>query len=314
VTLEPRTTAATAATAGAGVKVSRRAVLAGLPAAVVDDRGFDVEEIPVALGRGLGKSVLVAVPRGSAAAGSLPLLVLLHGLGETHDERAGLFAWIGPYGLSRAWERLQHPPVTRERESYLAQAELDALNQSLAARPFEGSIVVCPYMPNPYSGGASGNRLERYAKALEQEILPAVRERVSAASREPAHTGIAGVSLGGAVALEVFVRKPRLFATLGTVQGAYGVNLGALFARRIVEAEPVPGRAVYVSTSHADPYRAANERLARELEQRGMPTRLSVRKGPHSQAWLIEIGSLELLLWHDRALRGAVETGRVGAS
>jgi enterochelin esterase-like enzyme len=145
-------------------------------------------------------------------------------------------------------------------------------------------------------------------------MLPAVRERVSAASREPAHTGIAGVSLGGAVALEVFVRKPRLFATLGTVQGAYGVNLGALFARRIVEAESVPGRAVYVSTSHGDPYRAANERLARELEQRGMPTRLSVRKGPHSQAWLIEIGSLELLLWHDRALRGEVETGRVGAS
>ena len=254
------------------------------------------------------------MPRGPAAAGSLPVLVLLHGLGETHDERAGLFAWVGPYGLSRAWERLQHPPLARERESYLAESELDALNQSLAARPFQGSIVVCPFMPNLYSGGASGNRLERYAKALEREILPAVRERVSAASREPAHTGIAGVSLGGAVALEMFVRKPSLFATLGTVQGAYGVNLGALFARRIVEAESVPGRAVYVSTSHGDPYRAANERLARELEQRGMPTRLSVRRGPHSQGWLIEIGSLELLLWHDRALRGAVETGRVGAS
>jgi predicted esterase len=296
------------------MRVSRRAVLTGLPAAVALERGFDIEEIAVPGGRGLGKSVLVAMPRGPSADGSLPVLVLLHGLGETRDERAGLFAWVGPYGLSRAWERLQHPPLVRERESYLAEPELDALNQSLSARPFQGPVVVCPFMPNPYAGGGSGNRLERYAKALEQEMLPAVRERVSAASREPAHTGIAGVSLGGAVALEVFVRKPRLFATLGTVQGAYGVNLGALFARRIVEAESVPGRAVYVSTSHGDPYRAANERLARELEQRGMPTRLSVRKGPHSQAWLIEIGSLELLLWHDRALRGEVETGRVGAS
>jgi enterochelin esterase-like enzyme len=175
-------------------------------------------------------------------------------------------------------------------------------------------VVVCPFMPNPYSGGDGGARLERYASALERDILPAVRERVSAASREPAHTGVAGVSLGGAVALEVFVRKPALFATLGTVQGAYGANLAATFARRISDAEAVPGRAVYVSTSHGDPYRAANERLARELEKRSVSTRLSVRKGPHSQGWLVEIGSLELLLWHDRALRGQLETGRAGAS
>ena len=297
-------------------KMSRRAVLAAVPASVAtaadDDRGFDVEEVPVTLGRGLGSAVLVVVPRARAAAGTWPVLVLLHGLGETRQERAGLFAWLGPYGLARAWERLKHPPLAREREDYVSEDEFAALNRSLVKRPFEGAVVVCPFMPNPYSGGDGGNRLERYASAIEQEILPAVRERVSVASREPAQTGIAGVSLGGAVALEVFVRKPALFSTLGTVQGAYGTNLGAIFARRIAEAEAAPGRAVYVSTSQGDPYRAANERLARALEQRAVPTRLSVRKGPHSQGWLLEIGSLELLLWHDRALRGAVETGRVG--
>ena len=305
--------------------LSRRALLTALPASLTalsaagatpaaSKPGFDVIEIPLTLGRGLGRAVLVAAPRGPAKDGSLPLVVLLHGLGETGNERAGLFAWLGPYGLSRAWERLERPPLARLNEDYVSPAEFGELNASLAADPFRGAIVVCPFMPNPYAGGDAGPRLDRYASALEQQILPAVRARLPAASPEAAHTGVGGVSLGGAVALEVFLRKPTSFATLATVQGAYGKGLAATFARRIAEAESLEGRSVYVSTSLGDPYRAANERLARELTQRGIATRLSVRKGPHSQGWLTEIGSLELLLWHDRALRGQIETGRVGAS
>jgi predicted esterase len=239
------------------------------------------------------------------------VLIALHGLGETRDERSGLFAWLGPYGLGRAWERLEHPPLARVRQDYVSEAEYALMTESLAKDPFAGLMVVCPFMPNPYTGDAP-TRLERYAEALTRDLLPALRERLPAASTDPRSTGIAGVSLGGAVALEVFLRRPREFGTLGIVQGAFGTNLSKMFARRIVDAIDPAGRAVYLSTSRGDPYRAANQRLARELETLGVPTRFSERKGPHSQDWLIEIGSLELLLWHDRALRGRVERGSAG--
>jgi hypothetical protein len=64
-----------------------------------------------------------------------------------------------------------------------------------------------------------------------------------------------------------------------------------------------------VATSSFDPYRAANERLGRKLAELGLSARLSVRRGAHSQGFLREIGTLELLVWHDRALRGNVATG-----
>jgi predicted esterase len=299
------------------IALSRRAFLAAVPGAIApkpeSTAGFDVLELPLPKRRGMGKSALVMMPHRPAARGSLPILIALHGLGETRDERAGLFAWQKRYGLARAWERLESPPLAREQRDYVSEAEYALLNQSLARNPFAGFLVVCPFMPNPYTGDAS-TRLERYAETLTRDLLPAVREQVPAASPDPRCTGIAGVSLGGAVALEVFVRRPREFGTLGIVQGAFGTSLSKMFARRIVEADNPAGRAVYVSTSRGDPYRAANQRLARELGALGVPTRFSERKGPHSQDWLIEIGSLELLLWHDQALRGRPEQGSVGPS
>lgn len=296
--------------------LSRRGFLSAIPAAIVPEAsrsaGFDVRELPLPRVRGMGKTTLVLVPRAPAADASLPLLVALHGLGETKEERSGLFAWLGPYGLGRAWERLEAPPLGRERAAYVSEPEYAALSQSLAKDPFRGLLVVCPFMPNPYAGDAA-TKLERYSDWLTGDLLPAVREQLPSATRDPRHTAVAGVSLGGAVAVEAFVRRSSEFGILGTVQGAYGTNLSKQHARRIAEAKHPEGRAVYVATSKGDPYRAANQRLSRELSALGVQNRYSERKGPHSQDWLIEIGSLEMLLWHDRALRGRVETGVVGA-
>lgn len=295
--------------------LSRRALLSGLPAAVVPlepakETGFDVLELPVRSPKVLGRSLLVITPRRRARPGSLPVVVLLHGLGETHDQRAGLFAWLGPYGLGRAWERLEHPPLEREREGFVTEPEYAELNRSLSDQPFQGLVAVCPFMPNPYASNDSGTRLELYARALAEEALPAVRARVPSAASEAARTCIAGVSLGGAVALEVLVRQAATFGALATVQGAYGKHLAPILARRVSEAGAP--RAAYVATSSGDPYRAANVELAKQLEKHDIPTQRSLRTGPHSQSWLIEIGSLELLLWCDRALRARLQKG--GAS
>jgi predicted esterase len=296
--------------------LSRRALLSGIPAAAVTREqsatGFDVLELPVESTKILGRSLLVITPRRRAEPKSLPVVVLLHGLGETHDQRAGLFAWLGPYGLGRAWERLEHPPLAREREAFVTDTEYAELNRSLADEPFRGVIAVCPFMPNPYASQDSATRLELYSRALVEEVLPAVRARVPAAAPDAARTCIAGVSLGGAVALEVLVRRPGAFGALGTVQGAYGKHLAPVLARRV--AEQGAPRAAYVATSSGDPYRAANVELAKQLEKLNIPAHRSLRTGPHSQGWLIEIGSLELLLWCDRALRDQTPTRKPGAT
>jgi predicted esterase len=249
------------------------------------------------------------------AKASLPLLVLLHGLGETNDEHAGTHAWLERYGLGRAWEALSHPPLPRDRPSFLSDAEDGARGQCLARRPFAGLCVVCPYLPHPRTLAASDPKFERYAAWLGDALLPAVRDRVPEATRSPAQTGIAGVSLGGFVALQAALNRASDYATVGSVQGAFGVELATSLARRLATSFRAPGRWVYVATSESDPYRAANEALVKQLIALGVPNALCLRSGPHSQPWLREVGSADLLLWHDRALRpGASGTRSEGTS
>ena len=295
-------------------RLSRRELLTAVPAVAAggEPTGFDVLELPVDSPKALGRSLLVITPRKRLKPQSLPVVVLLHGLGETREHRAGLFAWLGPYGLGRAWERLERPPLEREREAFVTASEYEELNRSLASDPFQGVIAVCPFMPNPYASTDSGTALERYARALVEDALPAVRARVPAAATDAARTCIAGVSLGGAVAVEALARQPAAFGALATVQGAYGKALAPVLARRIAAAGAP--RAAYVATSTGDPYRAANVELAKQLEKHGIAAHASVRSGPHSQGWLVEIGSLELLLWCDRALRGKPTARERGAS
>jgi len=299
----------------ASASLGRRALLLGsgawlaAPAAAAAP-GFDVTELTLDRAPNLPRRCALMLPQTSVPAGSLPLLVLLHGLGETSSESAGIEAWLGPYGLRRAWQRLALPPVARDQQPYWSDGELATLNASLVTEPFRGMVVACPFLPKPSAAGAG---IARYARWLEHTLLPAVRERVPSVSRDASATGLSGVSLGGYVSLEVFLQKPELFATVSSVQGAFGADRAVLYARRIGELTVARRIAVFASSSSFDPYRRANERLYRELSARGVPARLSIRRGPHSQGWLREVGSLETLLWHDRALRGAVETGEVRA-
>jgi predicted esterase len=230
-------------------------------------------------------------------------LVLFHGLGETGNPALGLRAWPELYGLSRAYERLTQPPVARisKPARYLPDSRLRQLNASLAADPFRGFGVVCPVTPNAYKIGAKG--LDRYADWVANALLPEV-ERRATFQREPHARGIDGCSLGGYVALEVFSRQPHLFGSVGSVQGAFGRERAAAYAAAIARAHTELGpRSVHVQSSLEDPYRGAAEHLAKQLSSHGVPHEVCIPPGPHDQAWLREVGTLEMLLWYDRALR-----------
>ena len=236
--------------------------------------------------------------------GPLRLLVLLHGLGETGNPALGLRAWSELYGLVSSYERLRSPPLERtlERQRYLTDQRRDELNASLAARPFEGFACICPVTPNPHRVGPAPVTLDRYADWVESVLLTAVRQRVPIADA-PWGIGLDGCSLGGYVAIELFLRKPELFGSLGMVQGAFGAARVTSYANRLAATLDRAGaRSIHLESSSADPYRRANEALSHRLTALGIPHTLRIPPGPHDQPWLREIGTAEMLVWHDRAL------------
>lgn len=252
----------------------------------------------------LARRALLLRPRLASRASASRLLVLLHGLGETRSEELGLIAWSKLYGLLSAYERLLQPPIARTlpKARYLTDARLAELNRALGERPFTGFWIVCPITPNPQRLPPAARTLDRYAAWLESELLPAVRQKLPKAT-EPLAVGLDGCSLGGYVALEVFLRKPELFATFGGVQSAFGAGAAARYAERLGAALKRSGeRPIHLETSTEDPYRPANERLSQKLTALGVDNQLRVIPGPHNQPWLREIGTLEMLLFHDRNL------------
>ena len=255
----------------------------------------------------LAKRCLVLVP--TAHTEHRRVLVLLHGLGETGNEFRGIHAWGERYGLVRAYERLRKPPVVPETKlGYLTQARTGEINQELQRNPFDGLVLVCPVTPNPYHGNAT-RILDRYAAWLKEVLLPGVEQRVGL--KAPYALGLDGCSLGGYVGLEVVLRCPELFQSFGVVQAAIGAQQAPRYARRLAAAiasvGPLP---VHIETSSLDPYRKACRLLSDELLRIGVPNRFRIAKGPHDQPWLREVGTLEMLLWHERQLSQTLPRAR----
>ncbi|HEY4102707.1 MAG TPA: alpha/beta hydrolase-fold protein [Polyangiaceae bacterium] len=265
-----------------------------------------VRELAVPGAGKFGKKCLLLRPRRAAENASLPLLVLFHGLGETESEALGIHAWNDRYGLGEAYARLVAPPVTRTlpNKRYLSDTRLSEINGDLVAAPLPDLNIVCPFTPNPFKINPSAPLLDAYANYIEHALLPAVQGAVP--TRVGAeHTGVDGVSLGGYVSLEVFLRKPALFGTIGTMQGAFGKQLAEVYARKCAAlgglGEQRPRR-FHVTTSSYDPFREAAELFARRLKERGLDVTLTLPEGPHDQTFLREAGSLETLLFQARSL------------
>ena len=280
---------------------------AGSSGTTNDGDGLDVVDMKLEGARDLARRATVLVPRDLPAGMRVPVLVLLHGLGETTSEAAGVRAWIDRYGLLSCRRRLQRPPVAPESgRGDLTAERARAINDELGGRPFDGKMVlVCPFTPNVWRASDPRLALDRYADWIAEVLLPEVRAKCPA-DASPARTGIDGCSLGGFIGLEVFLRKPQLFAAWGGVQSALGEAAAPSVASRLSTALATAGaRRLHVETSTGDAFYRANVALSRELKKKGIPHDLAVLPGPHDQPFLRESGTLEMLLWHDRALSGS---------
>lgn len=275
------------------------ATLFGKPASSkeLSSEEFSLVDLQLSGDAAFGRALLL-VPR--AMPSDPELLVLLHGLGETHDQRVGARAFAERYGLLSAVARLTHPPLERTlpKQDYFGSGRLEQLNTRLAQQPYRTPVIVCPYTPNIYQAGGEATTA-RYAGFVTERLKAEVEQRVGAAFPS-ARCMISGVSLGGFLAVEVFLRKPEVFGALGLAQGAFGPNQASRYAAGVEKAvERVGPRRVEILSSSLDPYRRPNELFHQHLQRRKQASRLRVSPGPHDQRWLKESGVIEMLLSAD---------------
>jgi hypothetical protein len=228
------------------------------------------------------------------------LLVLLHGLGETIEQALGARAFAERYGLLSAVARLTHPPLARTEPSqdYFGPGRLEELNQRLQARPYRAPVLVCPFTPNPYKPGGD-EVLARFTSFVTGQLKSEVEQRVGV-TFPVARCMISGVSLGGYLAIEVFLKKAEVFCALGTAQGAFGPQQAARYAAGVeAVTKRLGARRVEILTTSFDPYRRPNQLFHEYLQKREQSSRLRVSSGPHDQRWLNESGVIEMLLCAD---------------
>ncbi len=278
--------------AGLGVTLAAR----GARAQGEPDLGEDLRNLSLLDLTEGGRRFVLVIPKYLEPRRKLPVVVLLHGLGETTNERAGAYAWVERYGAGSAWQRMKRAPIERtSRRGEWTDARLAEVNGELAERPFRGFAMVCPFMPNP----SSAADLDSYARWIERSLLPRVRKEAPV-HEDPAQTYLCGVSLGGYVSLEMLVRLPHVFGAWAGVQTAIGTFAAPGYAQKIAAAWKDESHPMLLLTSTQDHWKASSEALAAAFKAKNLATTYRVVPGPHDQPWLREAGTIESLLWLDR--------------
>lgn len=249
------------------------------------------------------RAVVVLVPRVRRAEQRFPLLVALHGLGETHrGSPRGAWGWVQDYFLPRAEDRLHQPPLTRsDFENFVQPSRLDAINRALAATPYEGLVILLPYTLD-VRRSLGGHEHRQFDHWLSVDIIQrAQRELPVMPGRE--HVGIDGISLGGLHSLWTGLGHPEVFGSVGAMQPAVRTRINAISAR-YRRSRTRPTQSIRVSTSTDDTLRPDVEQFHRALQNRHISHDFQIFVGPHDYPFNRGPGAIEMLLFHDRVLRG----------
>jgi enterochelin esterase-like enzyme len=254
---------------------------------------------------GIGRMVAVVVLPERDSHTRWPVLLAFHGMGEAlKGPDRGARGWLDDYALERAMKRLSAPPLrAADFESFVAPERLSRLNASLVTRPFRGLIVVCSYTPDMLRGDEPFEKAPPLARFVTETLLPKVASDVP--SLGASATGIDGVSLGGRAAFGVGLLAPRSFRAIAGLQAAFDVEHAEDIATRAQAAYAAnPALVFRVLTSTGDFFRPAGVAMARAMQKKGLPAELLVVEGPHDYAFNRGPGAIEMLLYHDRVLRG----------
>ncbi len=250
-------------------------------------------------------SVVISIPARANESERFPVLIALHGRGESFKGPArGARGWIDDYWLPRALERLQNPPLNRDDLLGLYGAKrLADLNARVASAAYRGLIVVCPYTPDILAGKRPFALAEPLARFLVEQVIPRVRRETPAQASALA-TGIDGVSLGGRAALLVGLSRPEAFGAVAGLQPAFDEDDASELARRARAArERQPKLRLRLVSSDGDYFLSSTRAISGALKAASVEHEFTVVPGPHDYEFNRGPGAYEMLLFHDRALR-----------
>ncbi len=245
--------------------------------------------------------VAVVVPTAASSA-CYPLLIALHGRGEAvKSPTEGALGWPRDYALLRAIDRVSAPPLVADDYEGLADpARLARTNADLAARPYGGLVVACPHIPDL---SPNGDEIPAVARFLVEGIVPRCRSETASCATATA-TGIDGVSMGGALALRVGLSHPETFGAVGALQAAIALeHVEELTELAVAARAKRPSLKLRLLTSSGDYFRDAILALSHSWTAAGVAHDFADVPGPHDYIFNRGPGSIELLTWHDRALR-----------
>lgn len=249
--------------------------------------------------------VVVLVPE-RAPDERFPVLVTMHGRGEAlKGPTRGVRGWVDDYHLGKAIERLASPPLTaRDFSSFVKPERLARLNQALREQPYRGLVIACPYTPDALRGEEFLKRAEPLARVLVDELLPRLYRETPALGTS-ASTAVDGVSLGGRAAYSVGLLRPEAFGVVAGLQAAFDVEeVPRLLSHARAASKRNPRLSFRMLTSDGDYFREPDAAIARAFTNAGLPMRFDEVVGPHDYAFNRGPGAIEMLVFHDRALRG----------
>lgn len=245
------------------------------------------------------RRALILMPDDIPEGVKLPVLVALHGMGETTDPTTGANGWLKAYELDIAIKNLKKPPVEEDAyRGFITQPRLEQVNVALQKQPYQGMIIATPYVPRSINLEVSW---ADYGRFLGEALVPRIYKELPAIGTVKS-TGIDGVSLGGITALTVGLMRGDVFGAVGALQPAV---FDAAQADRIADdaAKKLGGRPLRITTSEGDVYHDALVTFDQKLTQRKIAHEFAVYPGPHDYIWNKGPGAMEMLLWHDRVLR-----------
>jgi enterochelin esterase-like enzyme len=249
-------------------------------------------------------SVVVVLPERSPEQ-RFPVLIAMHGRGETlKGPTRGARGWVDDYAVGRVIQRLHQPPLTpQDFQSFVARERLARWNETLAAQPYEGLVLVCPYTPDLLRGDEPFTGAPPLARFLVDTLMPKVYAETPAIGTA-ATTGVDGVSLGGRAAISVGLLRPEAFGAVASLQAALDPRNGSEIVMRAKQArEKNPKLHLRFVTSTEDYYLPALRTIAGALRAAGVGHELLVVPGPHDYVFNRGPGAIEMLAYHDRVLR-----------
>jgi enterochelin esterase-like enzyme len=143
-----------------------------------------------------------------------------------------------------------------------------------------------------------------FGQFVTERLLPRLVAETPALL-EPTSTGIDGVSLGGRAALVVGLAHADRFGAVGSLQAAIQESEAPGLVRRAQAALSVRSDLrLRLLTSDRDFFRGPIVALHAALSTARIAHDHDLVPGPHDYVFNRGPGSIEMLLWHDRVLRG----------